>query len=300
MATDDRGLIPERIMPAPGSRYAGSTCTIAIVVTALALLAACGGDTIARPTANDTATIAAANIPSVVATSPGAGTAAAPASGTRGFGGLLTPVRAAASAGIGGTGTRSSTVARSTGRASSVATGSAAVSTLGANASAPSPALDACALLTDTDVSSAMGESFTQVLYLGESPLGMASALVGYSSASCVFAATASTANALKAVQVGTLRRTPATNPPTGSGAFATIDDVWRFVTQQAQGSAGNPGVVTGVGDEAFAVDDTTNPGDVDVYVRKGNVLLLVTVTGYAMGGRDRAAAVATQAAGKL
>ena len=163
------------------------------------------------------------------------------------------------------------------------------------DASASSPAIDACALLTGPEASTAMGESYSQAQNTPESPADTTARLSGYSSASCVFAADASTPQSLRAVQVGTLRRTPATNPPMGTGTYATIDKVWRAVTQQAQGSAGNPRVLMGVGDEAIVIDDTTTPGDEDVYARKGSVLLLVTVTGYDMGARDKAIAVATQ-----
>ncbi len=319
MVNDNHQRTLAGAMPIPASRFLAMLGSIVITVTALGLLTACGGKTTAPPTANDSATIAAANTASAPATSPGTGTprtpgmggAVAAAGGTRGFGGLLTPARgpmtragsAAPSMMTPGTSTSVRPVTPaggSTRGASSVASGSAARATLGPNASASSPALDACVLLTGPEASTAMGEPYSQAQNTPESPASTTARLSGYSSASCVFAADASTPQSLRAVQIGTLRRTPATNPPTGSGTYATIDEVWSAVTQQAQGTTGNPSVLMGVGDEAIVIDDTTTPGDEDVYARKGSVLLLVTVTGYDVGARDKAIAVATQAARNL
>jgi len=272
--------------------YYSTIRSIIIAVVAVAFLAACGGTT-AKPTADDAATIAAAkNGPTVgagTATSrtPGASAAAAPVSGSRSFGSLLTPVTGMTTSG----GTRAAgTVARSTGTASSTA------STGGM--SAASPALDPCVLLTPAEVSTVMGEPFSQFDNSNESPV---STLRGYSSAACIFAPTGSGQDATRTMQIGTIRRTPATSAPTGSGTFRTVTEVWSFLSQQIQQQGtGNPSVVMGVGDEAFAVSDDKNPGDEDVYVRKGEVVLLVIVSGYDTGGRDKAIAIAKQAVQKL
>lgn len=295
MTAHNPRLTPIGVVPRSAWRYVTIACGIAMTIITVTVLAGCGGTTTAQPTANDPATIAAANTASV---SPNPrGTTGTPVGSTRGFGGLLTPGSSVSSR----TSVRPVTTAGvSTRGASSVASGSAARATLGPNASASSPALDACALLTGPEASTAMGEPYSQAQNTPESPASTTARLSGYSSASCVFAADMSTPQSLRAVQIGTLRRTPATNPPTGTGTYATIDEVWSAVTQQAQGTTGNPSVLMGVGDEAIVIDDTTIPGDEDVYARKGSVLLLVTVTGYDVGARDKAIAVATEAARNL
>ena len=270
---------------------------LAAVLLAAVVLTACGG-TPAKPTANDAATIAAANTASVspagtgtsAVRTPGAGTTMPVAGGPRGFGGLLTPVS--------GTATSVSTrvpnrAVTPSGIASSTAGTSGAMGTPGASASAQSPPLDPCVLMTQPEVSMTMGEPFSQASNTAETP-STNPRLSGYSSASCAFTADASTQAAPRAVETGTIRCTPATNPPTGAGTFPTIGDVWNSLKQQAQGNNGNPAVLTRVGDEAFAITDTSTVNDEDVYVRKGEVLLLVVVTGYDMGARDKAVAVAT------
>lgn len=286
-----------------------TTRTIAVAVIAVLFLSGCGG-TPAKPTADDTATIAAARTATGVgmgtttgtgttAGTPGATTASSNLGAARGFGGLLTPVRSTATTtGARGTGTSTAT-GRGAGTAASSATTSGRVlGTPGGSASAASPSLDPCVLLTPAEVSKAMTEPFSQFDNQEESPAGMTSRFRGYSSASCTFAATGSTQDSVRAVQLGTIRRTPASNPPTGTGALGTIGDVWGYIKQQE--SASNPSVLMGIGDEAFVLSDPDNPGDEDVFVRKGEIVLLVTVTGYDMGARDKAVAVATQAVKKL
>jgi len=266
--------------------------SVAIAVVAVAFLAACGGTT-AKPTADDAATIAAAKsgpttgAGTATSRTPAASAAAIPASGSRSFGGLLTPVTGAATSG----GTRpAASAARSTGAASgTVSTGSM---------SAASPALNPCVLLTPAEISTVMGEPFSQADNSDESPV---SNLRGYSSAACIFAPTGSAQDATRSMQIGTIRRTPATSAPTGSGTFRTVAEVWSFLSQQVQQQmTGSPSVVMGVGDEAFAVSDDKNPGDEDVYVRKGEIVLLVIVSGYDTGARDKAIAIAKQAVRRL
>lgn len=291
MAANDYPRSPGAFERPSGRNLHTIVRSVVIAVVAMAFLAACGGTT-AKPTADDAATIAAAKTGPTAgagtapARTPGASAAAAPASGSRSFGGLLTPGTGMTTSG----GTRpASTVARSTAANGTMAPGSM---------SAASPALDPCVLLTPAEVSTVMGEPFSQFDNADESPV---SSLRGYSSAACIFAPTGSGQDATRTMQIGTIRRTPATTAPTGSGTFRTIMEVWSFLSQQVQQQGtGNPSVVMGVGDEAFVVSDDKNPGDEDVYVRKGEIVLLVIVSGYDTGARDKAIAVAKQAVRKL
>ena len=89
MTAQRSNLIPVGGVPGFAGRNATIACGIAITIITVTVLAACGGTTTAQPTANDPATIAAANTASV---SPDQrGTTGTPVGTTRGFGGLLTP-----------------------------------------------------------------------------------------------------------------------------------------------------------------------------------------------------------------
>lgn len=278
------------MIPHHWNRITGAGGVIAALV-GVVLLAACGGTSV-PPTANDAATVAAARTATagIVPTAGGAMMAAV-GSGGRGFGSLLTP----AATGRMGQATARGTVASVGSTPAPRGTGTPVLGN-----SPQSAPLDPCTFLTPAELTRTMGEPFSQADSENEAPADTMTRLRGYSSAVCAFAANGSMQGNLRAVQIGTIRRTPGAPAPTGTGAFRAITDVWTYIKQQAQQGGTNVDTLNGVGDDAVALDDVESPGEVNVFVRKGDVVLLIVVSGYGNDARDKAIAVARQVVLKL